>query len=261
MRLYLLPANFTGEPFLTLDGKDYNYLIRVLRLGNGSSIMGRDKNGGIWDLQICSIDDSSCTVSVSKAEKLKERTDTLPESGPSQDIILYQCMPKGRKSDDIVRMACEAGVRKIVFVKSRNCTCDFSGKDDTRFRRLGAVVKEAIQQSGSCISTEIEGIIDIADVPSHLEKTASELGKPSLGILFHQSSIDGVQTLPQALDSFCGVTGILIGSEGGFTYVECSDLVNKGFKAVMLKTNILRCETAAIYAVGAVQTIVETTCA
>ena len=59
---------------------------------------------------------------------------------------------------------------------------------------------------------------------------------------------------------FDGIVAIVVGPEGGLEEEECSLLLESGFKAVVLKTNILRCETASIYAIGAVQTILESSC-
>ena len=48
---------------------------------------------------------------------------------------------------------------------------------------------------------------------------------------------------------------LFIGSEGGFSDEECEAAEGKGIVPVLLNTNILRAETAAIYAVAGVQTL------
>ncbi|MBQ7729338.1 MAG: RsmE family RNA methyltransferase, partial [Spirochaetales bacterium] len=121
MRLFLLPPTFKGEPTLELSGKDFNYLIHALRLKEGQEIMGRDRNGKLWDLRITGIRKNSCILSASAAQSAQSKTDALPEERPLKPIILYQCLPKGRKADDIIKKATEAGVRDIVLVRSRNC--------------------------------------------------------------------------------------------------------------------------------------------
>ena len=258
MRLYLLPDTFREDSPLVLKGKDYNYIINVLRLKERDRLTGRDKAGRPWELTIETVGPSSCTLTAARTENAGETTDALPSCRPQKNIVLYQCLPKGRKMDDIIRMATEAGVLRIVPVKSRYCVADISSKEKNKLERYSAVVREAVQQSGSLVPTEVENAIDIKDVPQHFKKLCSSLGQSGTGLFFHQKPVHEEQkTLPQVLKDFDGTTGILIGSEGGLAEEEIKALEDGGFTPVLLKTNILRCETAAIYALSAVQTLVE----
>ena len=258
MRLFLLPPEFNSDSPLFLTGRDYNYLINVLRLKEGSRITGRDTNGKPWNLTIESVTSDKCILTATGTETAEETTDALPATGPRKNIVLYQCQPKGRKMDDIIRMATEAGVLAIVPVKSRYCVSDISSKEKSRLARYDAVVREAVQQSGSLVPTSVEGIIDIKDVPAHFEQFCRKLNREGTGLFFHQCPVrEDQKDLVSVLEGFEGAVGILIGSEGGFSEGEAKFLTDKEFNPVLLKTNILRCETAAIYAIAAVQTIIE----
>ena len=184
MRLFLLPPTFKGEPTLELSGKDFNYLIHALRLKEGQEIMGRDRNGKLWDLRITGIRKNSCILSASAAQSAQSKTDALPEERPLKPIILYQCLPKGRKADDIIKKATEAGVRDIVLVRSRNCVASLEGKEETRLSRYDALVAEAIQQSGSMVPTKVHGVIDISAVAEDFRSRSC--GMESLGLVLHQ---------------------------------------------------------------------------
>ena len=48
-----------------------------------------------------------------------------------------------------------------------------------------------------------------------------------------------------------------IGPEGGFSDLECEMAEDKGIKTVLLNTNILRAETAAIYTASSLQTLIQ----
>ena len=254
-----MPSDYDGSPFLDLSGKDFNYLIRSLRLREGQKIMGRDRSGGLWDLCITHIGKASCTLSAERAETAESRTDALPQSAPLKPIILYQCLPKGRKADDIIKKATEAGVRDIVLVKSANCVANLEGKEETRLGRYDALVAEAIQQSGSLVPTKVHGVIGIADIPQDLRTRSG--GMETLGLVLHQTRLSEDQSdLFECVRGFGGCTAIVVGPEGGLEEDECRMLLDAGFRAVLLKTNILRCETASIYAIGAIQTIVESSC-
>lgn len=259
MRLFLLPPTFKGEPTLELSGKDFNYLIHALRLKEGQEIMGRDRDGKLWDLRITGIRKNSCILSASAAQSAQSKTDALPEERPLKPIILYQCLPKGRKADDIIKKATEAGVRDIVLVRSRNCVASLEGKEETRLSRYDALVSEAIQQSGSMVPTKVHGVIDISAVAEDFRSRSC--GMESLGLVLHQTRLSESQSdLFSCVRGFNGCTALVVGPEGGLEEEECMMLLDAGFKAVLLKTNILRCETASIYAIGAVQTILESSC-
>ena len=259
MRLFLLPATFDKGSSLELTGKDFNYLIKALRLKKGQELMGRDRDGGLWNLKIEKVERSSCILSASPTEKLQEKTDTLPQMRPLKPIVLYQCLPKGRKADEIIKKATEAGVQDIVLVKSRNCVADLEGKQASRLERYDAIVTEAIQQSGSVVPTKVHGVLSFKDIPSDFSKRSEDL--PHLGIVLHQVRLSENQSdLFSCLKDFDGTVAIVVGPEGGLEEEECTLLLDGGFKAVTLKTNILRCETASIYAIGAVQTILESCC-
>lgn len=261
MRVYLLPKTFNGENSITLTGKDFNYLVNVLRLKDGSNLTGRDKDGNPWNLIIQKINKDSCIVSAEPANGISETTDALPQDRPTKNLILYQCLPKGKKSEEIVRKATEIGARAIVFVKSRNCVADFSGKEESKINRYESMVREAVQQSGSLVPTEVYGVIDIKDVPEHFSSLCGKLGQNGRGIFLHQCQVTEKQkSLPEAVKQFEGTIGILVGPEGGLEDSECKTLLDNDFIPVLLKTNILRCETASIYALSAVQTLVETGC-
>lgn len=261
MRIYLLPSEYRGESILTLSGKDHNYLVNVLRIREGQVFTGRDRDGNVYELRLEQIRKGSCIITSTPSVTAEETTDAMPESRPERSLVLYQCLPKGRKADEIIKRATEIGVLRVVLVKSRNCIADISGKEESRLSRYDSMITEAIQQSGSLVPTKVEGVIDIKDVPAHFENLCRETGKQGLGLVLHQCRLKEDQSsLYDCVKGFNGTTAVLVGPEGGLTDEECTYLLEKNFKAVLLKTNILRCETASVYALGAVQTIVESTC-
>ena len=73
-------------------------------------------------------------------------------------------------------------------------------------------------------------------------------------MFFHQDVLDN-GTLHEYLSSSPPRISLIIGSEGGLSDRETDVLRGKKYKSVYLKTNVLRAETAALYEVSAVQTI------
>lgn len=248
MRQYMLPSFYNGESTLTLDKKDSQYFIKVLRLKIDDKIIARDINGKLFQLTLIAYDKNSCTLSSSPLNNLKEgeTTDSLPEyEGPYPKLHLFQASCKGKKNEGIIRMATEIGVKSITLVQSRYC---ISKKENSNTQRYENIIKEAIQQSGSPITTTFNGVVDI--------KTLMDSWKKPL-VFFHQSKLEKQKSLNEIISqlSLDDDIGVLIGPEGGFSDEECSLLMEKGFEPVLLKTNILRAETAAICALSAIHTL------
>ena len=67
------------------------------------------------------------------------------------------------------------------------------------------------------------------------------------------------KVIKEALDglSIDDQVSVLIGPEGGFSDDECILAEENGIQPVLLNTNILRAETASIYAVSAIQAIIQ----
>ena len=150
--------------------------------------------------------------------------------------------------DLIVRQAVEAGVRSIVPVSSARSIPEPSEPKLARWRRIA---REALQQSGSA------HLPDIGE-PVTLRKAAGIDRRGGLGLVFHQERV-AAGSLHGALFQDAGAAErgafILIGPEGGLAEDEVDILLEAGFRPVHLGGTVLRVETAAVYAIAAVMTI------
>ncbi len=269
MRIYLLPPNFRNSLPLEITGSEFHYLIHVLRLKKDSQITGKDANGKLWILSILEIKKKSCILkAISEISDMSsceaETTDYLPQDRPKVTIFLYICIPKGNKLKQIVKMATEIGVTYIVPVISKNCIPNISTDSDKKYsdncNKYSAVIKEAVQQSGSIISTQICNTIPISLIYDDFNKKCVSLNKEGLFLFFHQKKlIDNQTSLRDILLNTENLNqkaiGVLIGAEGGLTDEECKTLLNNGFNPILLKSNILRTETAAIYGISVIQAL------
>jgi len=244
MRLFLLPDSFENDSSIELSGKNYHYLINVLRYKIGTEFPGRDRNGHVFNLSIISIGENNCVLSI-KNPKLEKTV--LPK------IELYQCICKGKKMDLIIRQATEAGISKIIPVNSDFAVAKLEKDNTAKIERWNKITREAIQQSGSTVNTKICSPINI-DKIKELSYSDSSTDVEKIGLFFHQEKLDA-GTIHEYLSTKPKSISLLIGPEGGLSEREVEVLKIRKFKSVYLKTNILRAETAAIYAVSAVQTI------
>ena len=241
MRRYVLPAHITAKGRHTLSGKDFHYLCRVLRSTPGQAFDAVDGRGDVCRCTVLDVGRDSCTVEIAGMAP-------VPPDGAR--ITLYQALPKGRKLDQIIRQTTEAGVTRIVPFSSAFCVADtVSGKRLAgKLERWHAVAREAVQQSGRLCLPQVEPPITLEQIPSVADAD-------TVGLLFHQQPLEQ-QTLHGYLKRSPRHVMIVIGAEGGFSPDEVEFLRSRrGFMPVHLGTTVLRCETAALYAVAAVQTI------
>lgn len=258
MRVFLLPKSYRGEHSCSLSGKDYHYLIKVLRLKEGAIFAGRDSSGELYSILLNSIDHRTrnCTITCTPEKNTGSFSEAIPDGNSLPEIHIYQCILKGKKTDQVVRQVTEIGVTRFIPVQSEFTVSDIKEKGSRKKDRWETIRDEALQQSGSAVITEIEE-------PLMFDRIVEDWGNRGLGIFFHQESLSQGSLLDiireHAMDeqgSYVPIA-LMIGPEGGFSDSEIRHLSKAGFKAAFLKTNILRAETAAIYASACTQFIVQ----
>ena len=231
MRIFLLDKAFNGNPVYSLKSREKQYLVKVLRFAPGFSFAARSVDGTTYKATVVDEDTLSLEQSNEIDDCLNDQLSGF--NGKFIPITVYQCICKGKKN--------EAGVENIVFVKSLFCqTKEITGHD---WERLECIVKEAVQQSGARTNVHLTQGVDISSVP------ADNL------LILHQSLRGETKALRDVLLQEHEKLSILIGSEGGLSDEECEVLERKGATSILLPTNILRAETAGIYTVGAIQTM------
>jgi 16S rRNA (uracil1498-N3)-methyltransferase len=239
MRSLLLPHSFSPELPLKMTGDTFHYLSRVLRLSRGDTLAGTDREGRRYLLVITEMDHESLVVEV-REKRENGNTETA--------ICLFQALLKGKKMDTVVRQAAEAGVKRIVPVKSEYTVARYdAGEGKKKRQRWEAIAREAVQQSGSTVITEIEEPVDIDELPRIRND-----GDPAL--FFHHEPLEQT-SLHRYLSHYPNTVALGVGPEGGFSPREVELLRGGGFLPVHLQTNVLRAETAALYAIAAVQTL------
>ncbi len=251
---------------MELSGKDYRYLARVLRLGGGDCFRALLPSG---EEALLTIEELRPGSLIARRETEEGRTETAGFAGgeaaetavtdrlrrdllpPVPPIILCQALPKGQKMDLIVRQAAEAGVLEIVPFVSKHTVVRLEGKlDGERKRdRWERIVREARQQSGSDVPTSVAEPTDLEGVAARWKRLNEET-PGSAAIVLHQDPL-AQGTLHGYLSH--GPTAVLlaVGPEGGFSDQEASRLMAVGFKPLLLGANVLRAETAALFAAAA----------
>ena len=233
---------------LILSGKAYTYLIKVRRMRTGDVLSVLLPESGSADMVIDLID------GVKKQLQLK----ALPAAaknirdGGATEIILLQWVLKGTKTDTVVRQATETGVRTVIPVIGEYSIA--RKQNPAQLERYRRIIKEARQQSGSPVDTVITEPVPPADALT----TLSQLIPPETAarILCSETPANGSGSLRALFATKPTHIVLAIGAEGGISSAETELLRAAGFQTIHFKTNVLRAETAALYAIAAVQTII-----
>ncbi|MCL2705094.1 MAG: 16S rRNA (uracil(1498)-N(3))-methyltransferase [Spirochaetaceae bacterium] len=243
MKQFILPDFDNTDSEIILNKKETHYLKNVLRYKTGEIFSAADKSGNIWEAKILRFENKKSIIMLCrKIEPPKEEREAIPE------IVLYQCLLKGKKMDLVVRQATEAGVSTIVPVESEFAVAKIEEKQRIeKTERWEKICKEALQQSGSSVLTNVKQHIAFKQLDQFCKKTETS-------IFFHQNTIEK-KSLHQYLFQVAEKVNIIVGPEGGFSDKEVRLMMENGFLPAYLGKNILRAETAAIYGIAAIKTI------
>lgn len=233
---FIVSAPITGNGSVTITGPDIHHIRNVLRLKTGDEITVSSGSGGRFICEITQIEKDSVTAVA--VRKLSIATSASPA------LILAQSAPKGRKMDDIIRMACEIGVVKIIpVIAERSLATKEADVSVSKLERWRAIALSAARQCGSQGVAEITAPVALHNLPAESHET--------LRIVFWENE---TKSLKSVLDNTPPPDSVLalIGPEGGFSREEVESLISHGFKTASLGVTTLRTETAGIVALSAI---------
>ncbi len=262
MRQLVLESPLDSEGCICIEGKKYHYLSAVLRVKCGDMIYARLLNGALQQMTVARIDSYKKKIILQAAGDLncvdfdEGNQPAREKAGP--EIYLFQFEAKPQKMDLIIRQAAECGVFGIIPVEGEFCqrgSIESARKraEDDRWQRI---VTEARQQSGSPVETRIFSSVSLEEACGFWAGLQSEC---KAAIVLYERS-DGTKSIYNALKSADAIKkqnakiAVAVGAEGGISAQEINIMKENGFIPVHFDTNILRCETASLYGIAALQT-------
>jgi 16S rRNA (uracil1498-N3)-methyltransferase len=238
MHRFYVPSPSVQNKQLSLSGEEWHHCQNVVRLRQGDRASLFDGRGSEYLVQL----------SVSTAEagnfKVLSQQKTAP---PPHLITLIQALPKNKAMDYIIQKATELGVRKIIPVVSERSVIRI-GEDDegeAKVERWNEIAIEAAKQCGLNWLPRI-------DIPVSVKVCLEGLsiaGLRFIGSLQPDSKPLWAHIPNEGVDQQKEIT-IMIGPEGDFTPAELGLAKGAGFLPLSLGPLVLRCDTAAIYAVS-----------
>ena len=286
MRQFVLEKNPDKKGIISLSGKDYRYLRQVLRVKTGDMVSVRFPDGSLKNSTVAKVDENQRTVtlqlcadtsglvaggagassSLTRGVQAEEIQQTVQNN---IEYWLFQFIPKPQKFEQIVRQATECGVKRIVPIigeYSEKSSISALQGQGAKKERIHRIIKEARQQSGSPVNTVVEEPVSLEravelwqEQGEQQEQTGRQVQSvASVGfVLSERNDGDGnIRKILQKpeLKGKIEKIGIACGSEGGISPQEVDFLIKKGlFYPLHFSVNILRCETAALYGIAAIQ--------
>lgn len=284
MRQFILENQKIKNGLIVIDGKDFRYLRQVLRVKTGDMLNVRTKDGELKNTTVARIDDKGKNITLQicasvagagidalSADKIRTGEGAIAGNSITRGVQatelnslsdteywLFQFIPKPQKFEQIVRQATECGVSKIIpvigeYTEKSSVLALEGGKKE----RIERIIREARQQSGSPVDTKVMPPMSLDEALDLWEK-----GDNYVGFVLSERD-DSRGNLRQIIDEKKEKNikikriGIGVGSEGGLSPQEVETLQSKGlFYSIHFAVNILRCETAAVYGIAAIQSAV-----
>ncbi|MEO8809192.1 MAG: 16S rRNA (uracil(1498)-N(3))-methyltransferase [Rhodanobacter sp.] len=221
---------------LVLPPQPGEHAVRVLRLTVEDRVTLFNGDGCDYPAEIRSIDKRAVTVCIDACQRLRNES-PLP-------LVLAQAMARGDKMDLIVQKATELGVVGIVPLISERSGVRLDGERALkRVAHWQAVAISACEQSGRASIPEIQPIQALDEWLDHLPDDGS------LRLALMPQATETIRSLRFATNG--GV--LVVGPEGGFGDIDTRALELHRFCGLSLGPRVLRTETAALVALGALQ--------
>lgn len=218
-------ARLAAKTELTLDGPQANYLVRVMRMAEGGTVVLCDDRTGEWAAQV---------ISAGKREVLLRVEQCLRPREQVPDFTLCAALLKKDRFDLVLEKACELGVRRIQPVLTRRCVAD-----KLNLERARTILIEAAEQ---CARTALPELAEPVKLDALLRNWPAERA------LYFADESGGDPAAPTFASSG-GPAAVLTGPEGGFDEAERAAIrAAPQSRPITLGPRILRGETAAIAA-------------
>lgn len=238
-RAFCTPAS--AEPSeITLSADESHHLVVVNRAKLGDTVVAFDGRGTEWICELSGDRRSGAVLKVRFKQKIKPL---------AYEVTLGQALPKGPGMESIVRKATEIGASRIVPLESERTQVHLdSDRSDKKIEKWQTAALEAAKQCGNAFLPEIQ---PVQNATAFIETARG------YDLKLIASLQSGAKSLKTVLAAFAATNGRpprkvvwLIGPEGDFTPAELSLAKSAGFEPITLGPLVLRCETAAVYALS-----------
>ena len=236
--MHLFLTDTTQGPYATLPPDESKHCIRVLRMQLGDELYVTSGDGTMCRARIVDPDPTACQVEI---------TERLPDYGARPFKLHMAVAPtkNNARMEWFVEKAVEIGIDRITPV-----ICDHSERGALKTDRLERIALSAMKQSLQARRPLIDPPIKLHDFLTNLNSHIHTFTHSHIQKYVCHCVGDDRRTLHQLYTPGADAL-VLIGPEGDFSPDELSRCLTLGFQPVTLGNNRLRTETAALYALTA----------
>lgn len=214
-----------------LDEEKSRKLRRVLRARDGAEVILFDGSGVEAAGTVTGFDGSSAVIAVQGVSR--------PRREPALDLIVGMSLIKADRFELAVQKLTEIGAKRIVPIDAERSVIALRDERtwDRRLTRMQRIVIDAAEQSERVTLPEILNPMTLKEFLAKFETTAL---------------VERLDARPLTAVTLGSEVALAIGPEGGWSDSERSLIERSAASQVTLGSLILRSETAAIVAAGAI---------
>jgi 16S rRNA (uracil1498-N3)-methyltransferase len=237
---FFCDAALTAGAVLELP-KAVAHHIRVRRLKDGETVVLFDGSGHEFEAHITFDSKGTCTAKLGKAENVeRERLG---------HITLVQALASQDKMDWVIEKAVELGAAAVIAVPSARSLVKLSeDRAKKRMTHWTGIIHAASEQCGR------NHLMSLNAAPSL--KTALSLLGDSPKLVFSPAATQSLND-PALLAKISSAkqVALFIGPEGGWDSNEVQTIVGQGGICAELGARVMRTETAGLYAIASLSTL------
>lgn len=236
-RLLRVPVSELRAGLMKLDKGATHYLLHVHRAVVGDEFLAFDVESATEALAMLVVADSRHALYAVERVQISSHL-------PKYPLVLIQAFGKGAKVDQVVRDATVLDASELWIVSTSRSAISSPREVQGRMQRWRKIAIEAARQSERGNIPRIVGVLAFSEALKSLEQFLG--GKWLL-------SPWAAQTLGEKLVGLAtNAAALLVGPEGGFDDNELCLAREAGFAEVRMGFRVLRSETAALAALGAI---------
>ena len=234
-RLYLNQPLHTGE-LITLPANLAHYLRQVMRHEIGDEIILFNGLGCEFHATIKAMSKQEISCQLTAFDNTSREM--------SCRIHVVQAACRSEKIETVLQKGTELGAASFHITRSERSSLKLDAKKlEARLERWRKIIVEAAEQSGRTTVPELTWHTRLADIDCR-----------GLGLALHPHTAASWQQSFPAIQQSNEIT-LAIGPEGGWSDVDMSTLISRGFSSIVFGPRILRTETAAPALLAAIQAI------
>jgi len=237
MQQYFIKQHTAIGERVIFDSEQSHHLQKVLRMGNNDKVLVVTLDGKKY---LVALEIEEKNVFGRCVEEIKVETNSV-------NVVLVLALIKKDKWDIALQKAAELQATKIVPLMTERTVIKLNEQRvDKQIARWNKIALEASEQSKRFSLCQVEEPIEIKDLVNYLQ---------DINLVAYEKS-NTSSHISRFLTKGKSIL-IVIGPEGGFSASEITSMEELGLKCCSLGSNVLRAETASMYALSVISYVNE----